>query len=74
MAKVYSWAISETKFGYIINPNDVDKNVLNGNANPYITDTKLTGDDLNAVKIWASTCSDDEYIEQFTKLKYLCRT
>ena len=74
MAKVYSWAISETKYGYIINPNDTNKDVLTTNTSAYITDDKLTGNDLELIKVWAANCSDDEYIIQFDRLKELCKS
>ena len=74
MTKVYSWAISETKYGYIINPNDVNKDVLNNEASALITTEKLTGNNLDLIKQWAANCTDDEYVIQFDRLKELCKS
>jgi hypothetical protein len=74
MAKVYSWAISETKYGYIIHPDYVNRDVLNNETPALITTGKLTGDNLGLIKQWAANCTDEEYVIQFDRLKELCKS
>lgn len=67
MAKVYSWEINKTgTYGYIVHPNYIDVDLRT-----YIGE-ELTGESLNKVIEWTSNCSDEEYIEQFNKLKEKC--
>lgn len=63
MAKVYSWAITNTRYAYIVNPLDTSKAYIGA---------ELTGDKLNVVADWTSNCTDEEYIVQFEKVKELC--
>lgn len=70
MAKVYSWEVSKSLeiYAYIINPLDVQNE---SDFDVYVG-TKLSGDDLNKVIEWTATCTNEQYIEQFEKLKQRC--
>ena len=66
MAKVYSWEISKSnEYAYIIDSNNIE------GMGVYIG-PELYGNDLNKVINWASSCTNDEYITQFNKIKEQC--
>ena len=66
MAKVYSWEVSKNpnKYAYIVSPKDYTKAYV-GN--------ELKGENLEIVKNWVSSCSDEEYEAQFEKMVALCQ-
>ena len=66
MAKVYSWEITKSNvYAYIIDPNNIE------GMGVYIG-PELYGNDLNKVINWVSSCTNDEYIIQFNKIKSIC--
>ena len=69
MAKVYSWAVSETQYAYIIHPNDIDKD----SPRAYVG-TELKGNNLQKVVNWVQSCENSEYESQFEKMLALCES
>lgn len=68
MAKVYSWQVSKSReYAYIVHPDYIDDDELE----VYIGN-ELTGNNLQKVIDWTSNCTNEEYIQQFDKLKQKC--
>lgn len=68
MAKVYSWQVSKSReYAYIVHPDYIGDDELE----VYIGN-ELTGNNLQKVIDWTSNCTNEEYIQQFDKLKQKC--
>lgn len=65
MAKVYSWAINNRTYAYIVNPS---------NTNEAYIGTELKGNRLQTVADWAQNATDTQYDAQFAKMVALCES
>ena len=63
MAKVYSWAINNRTYAYIVSPT---------NTNEAYVGTELKGNNLKIVSDWAQNATDAQYDTQFAKMVALC--
>ena len=63
MAKVYSWAINNRTYAYIVSPT---------NTNEAYVGTELKGNNLKIVSDWAQNATDTQYDTQFAKMVALC--
>lgn len=64
MAKVYSWAVSDRAYAYIVNPS---------NTSEAYVGAELKGSRLEIVSQWAQDATDTEYDAQFNKMVQLVK-